>query len=72
MAREIYGPLMSVKEVAKYLGIGRNRVYEKLKNNEISFIKDRNGHLVAKSILDDYIENLYKKEKMLAETSKSK
>ena len=63
MARELYGPLYSVKETAKYLGIGRNRVYEMINADELPHIRDKNGSLIAKSVLDDYIEKLYEKEK---------
>lgn len=63
MARELYGPLFGAKESAKYLGIGRNRVYEMINTNELPHIRDKNGNLIAKSVLDDYIEHLYEKEK---------
>ncbi|WP_286154364.1 helix-turn-helix domain-containing protein [Thomasclavelia cocleata] len=63
MARELYGPLFSAKESAKYLGIGRNRVYEMINADELPHIRDKNGSLIAKSVLDDYIEKLYEKEK---------
>lgn len=63
MPREIYGPLYGVKDAAKYLGIGVNRVYQKCHDKELACIKDKNGYLIAKSILDDHIEFLYKKEK---------
>lgn len=63
MPREIYGPLFSVKDAAKYLGIGITRTYQKCHEKELPFIKDKNGFLIAKSFLDDYIEELYKKEK---------
>lgn len=69
MAREIYGPLFSVKEAAKYLNIGRNRVYKKINTNELPHIRDKNGNLIAKSVLDDYIEHLYEKEKAVAGTT---
>lgn len=61
--RTLYGPLFSVKQAANYLNIGRTRIYQMLKNNELEHIKDRNGNLIAKSVLDDYIEERYKKEK---------
>ena len=60
----MYGPLFSVKEAAKYLNIGRNRIYEKIKTNELPHIRDKNGNLIAKSVLDDYIEYLYTNEKV--------
>ena len=61
MARELYGPLFSVKKAASYLGIGINRTYALVKSNKLRHIPDKNGSLIAKSFLDDYIEEQYKK-----------
>ena len=61
MARELYGPLFSVKKAASYLGIGINRTYALVKSNKLRYIPDKNGSLIAKSVLDDYIEEQYKK-----------
>ena len=69
MAREIFGPLFGLKESAKYLGIGRNRAYKLINTNKLPHIRDKNGSLVAKSVLDDYIEHLYKKEKSRCDNS---
>ena len=56
MARELYGPLFSVKKAANYLGIGITRTYKLVNTNILKSIKDKNGSLIAKSVLDDYIE----------------
>lgn len=61
MARELYGPLFSVKKAASYLGIGINRTYALVKSNKLRHIPDKNGSLIAKSVFDDYIEEQYKK-----------
>ena len=61
MARELYGPLFSVKKAASYLGIGINRTYDLVKSNKLRHIPDKNGSLIAKSALDDYIEEQYQK-----------
>lgn len=61
MARELYGPLFSVKKAASYLGIGINRTYDLVKSNKLRHILDKNGSLIAKSVLDDYIEEQYQK-----------
>ena len=61
MARELYGPLFSVKKAASYLGIGINRTYDLVKSNKLRHILDKNGSLIAKSVLDDYIEEHYQK-----------
>lgn len=61
MARELYGPLFSVKKAANYLGIGINRTYDLVKSNKLRHISDKNGSLIAKSVLDDYIEEQYQK-----------
>lgn len=61
MARELYGPLFSVKKAASYLGIGINRTYDLVKSNKLRHIPDKNGSLIAKSVLDDYIEEQYQK-----------
>lgn len=61
MARELYGPLFSVKKAASYLGIGINRTYDLVKSNKLRHIPDKNGSLTAKSVLDDYIEEQYQK-----------
>ena len=59
MPRELYGPLLSVKQAAEYLGIGRTRIYQMLNSDELEHIKDKKKNLIAKSVLDDYIETLY-------------
>lgn len=59
MLRELYGPLFSVKQAAEYLGIGRTRIYQMLNSDELEHIKDKKKNLIAKSVLDDYIETLY-------------
>ena len=61
MARELYGPLFSVKKAASYLGIGINRTYDLVKSNKLRHLPDKNGSLIAKSVLDDYIEEQYQK-----------
>lgn len=61
MARELYGPLFSVKKAASYLGIGINRTYDLVKSNKLRHIPDKNGSWIAKSVLDDYIEEQYQK-----------
>lgn len=61
MARELYGPLFSVKKAASYLGIGITRTYKLVNTNILKSIKDKNGSLIAKSVLDDYIEEQYQK-----------
>lgn len=61
MARELYGPLFSVKKTANYLGIGITRTYKLVNTNILKSIKDKNGSLIAKSVLDDYIEEQYQK-----------
>ena len=61
MARELYGPLFSVKKAASYLGIGINRTYDLVKSNKLRHIPDKNGSLISKSVLDDYIEEQYQK-----------
>ena len=61
MARELYGPLFSVKKDANYLGIGITRTYKLVNTNILKSIKDKNGSLIAKSVLDDYIEEQYQK-----------
>lgn len=61
MARELYGPLFSVKKAASYLGIGINRTYDLVKSNKLRHIPDKNSSLIAKSVLDDYIEEQYQK-----------
>lgn len=61
MARELYGPLFSVKKAASYLGIGINRTYDLVKSNKLRHIPDKNDSLIAKSVLDDYIEEQYQK-----------
>lgn len=61
MARESYGPLFSVKKAANYLGIGITRTYKLVNTNILKSIKDKNGSLIAKSVLDDYIEEQYQK-----------
>lgn len=60
MARELYGPLFSVKKAASYLGIGINRTYDLVKSNKLRHIPDKNGSLIAKSVLED-IEEEYQK-----------
>ena len=59
MPRELYGPLFSVKQAAEYLGIGRTGIYQMLNSDELEHIKDKKKNLIAKSVLDDYIETLY-------------
>lgn len=61
MARELYGSLFSVKQAAHYLGIGITRAYKLVNTNALKSIKDKNGSLIAKSVLDDYIEEQYHK-----------
>lgn len=61
MPRELYGPLFSVKQAAEYLGIGITRTYKLVNTNILKSIKDKNGSLIAKSVLDDYIEEQYQK-----------
>ena len=61
MARELYGPLFSVKKAANYLGIGITRTYKLVNTNILKSIKDKNGSLIAKRVLDDYIEEQYQK-----------
>lgn len=61
MARELYGPLFSVKKAANYLEIGITRTYKLVNTNILKSIKDKNGSLIAKSVLDDYIEEQYQK-----------
>lgn len=61
MARELYGPLFSVKKAANYLGIGITRTYKLVNTNILKSIKDKNDSLIAKSVLDDYIEEQYHK-----------
>ena len=61
MARELYGPLFSVKKAANYLRIGITRTYKLVNTNILKSIKDKNGSLIAKSVLDDYIEEQYQK-----------
>lgn len=61
MARELYGPLFSVKKAANYLGIGITRTYKLVNTNILKSIKDKNGSLITKSVLDDYIEEQYQK-----------
>ena len=61
MARELYGLLFSVKKAANYLGIGITRTYKLVNTNILKSIKDKNGSLIAKSVLDDYIEEQYQK-----------
>ena len=46
-------PLFSVKKAASYLGIGINRTYDLVKSNKLRHIPDKNGSLIAKSVLDD-------------------
>lgn len=51
----------SVKKAANYLGIGITRTYKLVNTNILKSIKDKNGSLIAKSVLDDYIEEQYQK-----------
>lgn len=53
--------LFSVKQAAEYLGIGITRTYKLVNTNILKSIKDKNGSLIAKSVLDDYIEEQYQK-----------
>ena len=44
-----------------HLGIGITRTYKLVNTNILKSIKDKNGSLIAKSVLDDYIEEQYQK-----------
>lgn len=50
-----------LKKAANYLGIGITRTYKLVNTNILKSIKDKNGSLIAKSVLDDYIEEQYQK-----------
>lgn len=48
--------LMTVPELAEYLGIGRNRAYELLKKDMIHGFRIGNNWKVSKAAVDDFIK----------------
>ena len=47
--------LLTVQELAEYLGIGRNRAYELLRNKEIQGFRIGSAWKVSKAAVDQYI-----------------
>ena len=47
-------PLLTVGEAAKYLGVGRQIVYQLIERGEITVVKVDGGLRVEKKSLDDY------------------
>jgi excisionase family DNA binding protein len=47
-------PLMTISEAAKYLGVGRQIVYQLIEWGELRAVKMRGTALIEKRSLDDY------------------
>lgn len=47
-------PLMTISEAAKYLGVGRQVVYQLIEWGEVRAVKMRGSAMVEKRSLDDY------------------
>ena len=53
-----YPDVLTPDDVIKILNIGRNKVYELLKNGTIKSIRIGRKHRIPKKILIEYLENL--------------
>jgi excisionase family DNA binding protein len=51
-----YPDVMTVRQLAKALGIGKNKAYEMLKKQVISSIKLGRKYIIPRQYLLDYIE----------------
>jgi excisionase family DNA binding protein len=51
-----YPDVLTVKQLAKALGIGKNKAYEMVKSHIISSIRLGKQYLIPKMYLIDYIE----------------
>lgn len=51
-----YPDVLNVKQLAKALGIGKNKAYEMLRNKTISSIKLGRKYIIPRQYLLDYIE----------------
>lgn len=52
-----YDDILTVKEAREALKIGRNKIYEKLKNKEIKYFMDEGKYYIPKFALIDYVNN---------------
>ncbi len=50
----IHMPMMTVSEAAKYMGVGKNIIYQLIEFDEIRAVKERGAVLVEKRSLDDF------------------
>jgi excisionase family DNA binding protein len=50
----VSGPLVSVPDAAKYLGVGRKIVYRLIEGGELNAVRNRGAVLVEKRSLDSY------------------
>lgn len=57
MLEERYGPIMTVQELQKLLGVGRNRVYEMLNNGTISSIRIGRSWKIPTQAVESYINS---------------
>lgn len=52
-----YGDILTVEELAKALGIGKNKAYELVQNHVIGYKKIGRKYLIPKSCLVDYVQS---------------
>lgn len=52
-----YGDILTVQELAKALGIGKNKAYELVQNHIIGSKKIGRKYLIPKACLIDYIQS---------------
>jgi excisionase family DNA binding protein len=50
----VSGPLVSVSDAAKYLGVGRKIVYQLIEGGELSAVRNRGAVLIEKESLDAF------------------
>ena len=52
-----YPDVVGIREVQKMLKIGRNKVYELLRKNEIKSIRIGNKYIIPKQSVIEFVEN---------------
>jgi excisionase family DNA binding protein len=50
----VSGPLVTVADAARYLGVGRKIVYRLIEDGELSAVKNRGAVLIERRSLDNY------------------
>ncbi len=49
--------IMTIAEVQEYMDIGKNRLYELLKENRIKYYKEGKKYKITKKSVDEYIQS---------------